>query len=174
MTDARFPERWLNDRRILRLPADDFRLFTFSLTWTVANRTDGRIYDDDLALIPGGDAGRPDRLVKAGLWERIADYWLITDFADTQTSRADLEVLDNARRRERAKKRRQRASRGTVPGDVPGDISGDSTRTGQARTGKDSTKERTGQEPADEDNWPDEYGVPLPPEPNDDGYEEPS
>ena len=49
MTDARFPERWLNDRRVLRLPDDAFRLFVLSLAWSVANQADGRIYD----LTPG-------------------------------------------------------------------------------------------------------------------------
>ena len=53
MTDARFPERWLNDRRVLRLPDDAFRLFVLSLAWSVANRTDGVLKDDDLPLIPG-------------------------------------------------------------------------------------------------------------------------
>jgi hypothetical protein len=52
MTDARFPERWLNDRRVLRLPDDAFRLFVLSLAWSVANQTDGRIYDEDQALVP--------------------------------------------------------------------------------------------------------------------------
>jgi hypothetical protein len=74
MTDARFPERWLNDRRVLRLPDDAFRLFVLSLAWSVANQTDGRIYDDDLALIPASSAGS-GQLAKSGLWERVADYW---------------------------------------------------------------------------------------------------
>jgi hypothetical protein len=39
MTDARFPERWLNDRRLLRLSDAAFRLFVISLTWSVSNRT---------------------------------------------------------------------------------------------------------------------------------------
>ena len=132
MTDARFPERWLNDRRVLRLPDDAFRLFVVSLAWSVANQTDGRIYDDDLTLIPASARGS-GQLAKAGLWERVADYWLITVFEETQTSRADMEVLANARRRQRDKMRRRRG--GTVPGHVPGHGSGDSTRTGQARTG---------------------------------------
>lgn len=132
MTDARFPERWLNDRRVLRLPDDAFRLFVLSLAWSVANQTDGRVYDDDLALIPASAAGS-GQLAKAGLWERVADYWLITVFEETQTTSADLQVLANARRRQRDKMRRRRG--GTVPGYVPGHSSGDSTRTGQDRPG---------------------------------------
>ena len=138
MTDARFPERWLNDRRVLRLPDDAFRLFILSLAWSVANQTDGRIYDEDLTLIPASASGS-GQLAKSGLWERVADYWLITVFEDTQTTRADLEALARGRRAERDKKRRQRAARSArpaaVPGDVPGDFTRDTPRTGQARTG---------------------------------------
>jgi hypothetical protein len=131
MTDARFPERWLNDRRVLRLPDDAFRLFVISLTWSVANQTDGRIYDDELTLIPASPAGS-GQLAKSGLWERVADYWLITVFEETQTTRADLEHLAGQRRKARDRKRRERARR-RVPRDVPRDVTGDSTRTGQAR-----------------------------------------
>lgn len=139
MTDARFPERWLNDRRVLRLPDDAFRLFVISLAWSVANRTDGRIYEDELPLIPASPAGS-GQLAKAGLWERIADYWLITVFDDTQTTRADLEHLERQRRKARDRKRRERARRAgrspaDVTRDVPRDATKDSTRTGQARTG---------------------------------------
>jgi hypothetical protein len=137
MTDARFPERWLNDRRIMRLPNDAFRLFVVSLAWSVANRTDGRIYDDKLALMPASTSG-VGQLAKCGLWERIADYWLITVFEETQTTSADLEHLDHQRRKARDKKRRQRAN-ARAPRDVLGDVTRDvppySTRTGQARTG---------------------------------------
>jgi hypothetical protein len=135
MTDARFPERWLNDRRVLRLPDDAFRLFVLSLAWSVANQTDGRIYDDDLALIPASPAGS-GQLAKSGLWERVADYWLITVFEETQTTRADLEHLAVQRRKARDRKRRERARRARpVTQDVTRDVPEDSTRTGQARTG---------------------------------------
>lgn len=146
MTDARFPERWLNDRRVLRLSDEAFRLFALSLAWSVANRTDGRIYDDDLALIPASAAGSGP-LAKAGLWQRVADYWQIAEFEETQTTRDDLEALARGRRAQRDKKRRQRAAKAAreaaeaaraaaaVPGDVPGDVTRDTPRTGQARTG---------------------------------------
>jgi hypothetical protein len=144
MTDARFPERWLNDRRILRLPDDAFRLFVTSLAWSVANRTDGRIYDDDLGLVPASPGGS-GQLAKAGLWERVADCWQITVFEETQTSRNQLAAAANARRADREKHRRQRAHKAgnhafcgnrpctRVPGDSPGEVPGDNTRTGQAR-----------------------------------------
>ena len=138
MTDARFPERWLNDRRVLRLPDDAFRLFVLSLAWSVANRTDGRLYDDDLALIPAS-AGGSGQLAKSGLWERVTDYWLITVFEDTQTTRDDLDTLARGRRAQRDRKRRQRAAKAAraaaVPGTVPGDVARDTPRPGQARPG---------------------------------------
>lgn len=151
VTDARFPERWLNDRRVLRLSDSAFRLFVIANVWAVSNRTDGELHEDDLGLIPSVDTAYADELAKVGLWEKIADRWLIADFCNVQTSKHDLEVLENARRRDREKKARQRARpdgirtesagtkqvTGTVhrerpPGQSPGTTQ---ERTGQARTG---------------------------------------
>jgi hypothetical protein len=148
MTDARFPERWLNDRRILRLPDDAFRLFVNALLWSVANKTDGVLYDDDLQLIPGGrpvEIGAdllpvpgPERhLAKAGLWERVADYWQVCDFADTQSSRDELDALAARRRADRKRKaaeRKRSASRDTSR-DRSRDRPAERVRTGQDRTG---------------------------------------
>jgi hypothetical protein len=65
VTDARFPERWLNNRRVLRLSDRAFRLFVISLTWSVSNRTDGELYDDDdLLLIPRVDLAAASRLTR--------------------------------------------------------------------------------------------------------------
>jgi hypothetical protein len=140
MTDARFPERWLNDRRLLRLSDAAFRLFAVSLTWSVSNRTDGELDASDLALMPGIDPTAAGELVKAGLWmaggspSPTAAPWLIIEFASTQTSSSELQILTNARRREREKKRRQRAR---LLGDVPGEVSPGTApdRPGQARPG---------------------------------------
>jgi hypothetical protein len=41
VTDARFPDRWLSDKRIQRLSDGHFRSFITSLVWSVTNRTDG-------------------------------------------------------------------------------------------------------------------------------------
>ena len=148
MTDARFPERWLNDRRIMRLPDDLFRLFVVSLAWSVANRTDGYLYDDDLAAIPGATRQRALALQDSGLWRYVFDGfaatpegahgWLIDEFEETQTTKADLTALDQARKKARDKKRGQRAN--AAKRDVPGDVPRDSTRTGQARTGSTKTE----------------------------------
>lgn len=148
MTDARIPERWLNDRRLLRLSDPGFRLFVMSLMWSVSNRTDGMVYDDDLPLMPTVDAARAPELAKYGVWVRERDFWVIADYAGTQTSAHDLEVLENARRREREKKRRQRARAAPdVPGDSP---EARSPGTAQDRTGQ----ARTGSSTASGDSWP--------------------
>lgn len=150
MTDARFPERWLNDRRVLRLSDAAHRLFVVALAWSVSNRTDGVIDDEDLRLIPGVDTARAHELGQAELWDRYPDHWLIVDYDATQTTRDQLDRLDRIRRAEREKKARQRerkAGREAVdlvdegeggdsppalsPGTVPGD------RTGEDRQGKD-------------------------------------
>jgi hypothetical protein len=104
-----------------------------SLAWSVANRTDGRIYDEDLALIPAS-ASRSGQLAKSGLWAGVAYYWQIAEFEETQTTRADLAHLDGQRRKARDRKRAERARR--VPHDVAGDVTSDSTRTGQDRRTK--------------------------------------
>lgn len=147
MTDARFPERWINDRRIRLLSDQAFRLFVYSLVWSVANRTDGAIHDDDLPLIPDIDQAKADELIKQKLWKRDADRWLIADYEDTQTSADDLDRLAGMRRaaRERQRKHRDGMSRDshviesglstldTVSRDSHVDNSRDTTRTGQDR-----------------------------------------
>lgn len=158
MTDARIPERWLTDRRILRLDAESYRAFFMSLTWAVSNRTDGVIEPEDLALIPHFAEGSARALVKAGLWTVRECGWHICDYATTQTTREQLDQLFAARARERERKARQRAAKragGTdVPGDVPGDVPPDCT--GKARQGKD----RQGQEEQpDDENEPGHNGA---------------
>ncbi len=121
MTDARFPERWLNDRRVARLSDGAFRTFVTTLTWSVANRTDGVVELDDLDFIHGADRRHVQGLVSSGLWSRTAkDIFLITVFKETQTSRHEMEVLEHLRKREREKKARQRARGGSEDDVSPG------------------------------------------------------
>lgn len=153
MTDARFPERWLNDRRIIRLTDSAFRTFVLGMTWAVANRSDGYVSSDDLDLVHGAKAADADELVKASLWSRADDagYW-IEDFTKVQTSAAQLDGLEHrkAQDRARAKKYREK-SRGTEPDPDPSssrDGSRDSSRDdiGQARTGQAGQDRRFEQE----------------------------
>jgi hypothetical protein len=147
VTDARIPERWLLDRRIDRLNDRDHRAFINSLVWSVSNRTDGVIEERDFALIPHFARESVGRLVSAELWEVVTRHgeiaWHIVDFKKTQSSRDELEVLENVRAAERQKKRRQRARKAAASAAVPGDVPGDSTGghvpgdcTGKARTGQ--------------------------------------
>ena len=148
MTDARFPDRWLNDKRVVRLSDSAFRTFVTTLAWSVSNRTDGILERDDLELVRGANERDVSPLVASGLWRISGDDLLITDFDGTQTSRSQHEVLDNLRRRDRDKKARQRAKRdpaspsseqfpGTAsPGNFPRD------RTGQDRQDRTGKKDR--------------------------------
>jgi N6-adenosine-specific RNA methylase IME4 len=126
MTDARLPERWLNDRRILRLPDDAFRLHITGLVWCVANRSEGVIFDDDLELLPRVRPAAAAHLAQAGLWTREEDggYWLIGDFEETQTTKAQLEHLDRKRHLDRERQRRKRERDAAVPRDVTRDDRG--------------------------------------------------
>lgn len=143
MTDARFPDRWLSDRRLQRLSDSHFRAFITSLAWSVSNRTDGVIEPDDLALIPNFPLATVKPLIEAELWLPQRSGWLIADYAVTQTTSAQLIANEQQRVREREKKARQRAAKrsaatcgdAAVPGDRPGDVPGDNP--GEDRTGKD-------------------------------------
>lgn len=114
MTDMRYPERWLNDRRIERLSDPGHRLFVVAMTWSVGNRTDGVITDEDLAWL--GTSKRLDttcsgELTAAGLWirEPDGDSWLMADFEETQTTRAQLEGAAQGRSSDAERKRKSRA-----------------------------------------------------------------
>lgn len=130
MVDARMPEKYLVDRRVMRLSDSAFRAFVVLTMWSVSNRTDGQIAADDLPLIPRVDASQVAEVVAAGLATATGDGWALVDYIATQTSRSELEILENNRRREREKKARQR---GNVPREVPGDVSPGTAQARQAR-----------------------------------------
>lgn len=139
MTDARFPDRWLNDRRLSRLSDADFRSFVTALTWSVSNRTDGRIEADDLALIPGFREQSIAGLTSAGVWTYEADCWQIEEFSTTQTSKTQLEGLDHKRHQDRERQARKRArDQGQEP-PPSRDSRPDVTRDTKARPGQAST-----------------------------------
>lgn len=114
--DSRFPTYYLNDRRVLRLPPEHFRLFVLANAWAVSNMTDGAVTREDLYLIPFADESGPDMLVQQGLWAPAPDGWVISDFLKIQTSAAKLEAaLENRREADRVRQRRKRE------GDKPSD-----------------------------------------------------
>ncbi|MCU1612629.1 MAG: hypothetical protein JWO98_169 [Frankiales bacterium] len=111
MVDARFPERWLNDRRFLRLSAEAYRAFAMVLMWTVSNRTDGALDRADVPLIPRVDDETVRELLRAGLLEEQDGVLKVTEFRDTQTSREQLEAAAKNRRRDAVRKREHRSSK---------------------------------------------------------------
>ncbi len=121
MTDARLPERWIMDRRVLLTSPQAWRLYTFGLMYAVTNRSDGLLAADDLALIPAVDPKYAAELMQLGLWEDFGQgAILITDFKSSQSSRDELDQLERIRAADREKKRRKRLSPGQSPGPSPG------------------------------------------------------
>jgi hypothetical protein len=136
MTDARFPERWLNDRRLQMTPPSAYRLFGNGLMWSVANRTDGHIQASCFPLIPHACEADAKELERVSLWlDDGHGGWVIAGFEETQTTAADLAHLAEQRRKNRDRQRRHRdKSR-----DIPRDVTCDSSRTGQDRPGDTRT-----------------------------------
>lgn len=147
VTDARFPERWLNDRRVMLLDPVDFRAFVLSLAWSTANRSDGVITAGDLPLMSWLTPDSPGRLVAARVWSSLDNGWLIDGFADTQTTSAELDGAANARRKDAERQRRNRQHLRDVSAGHPGihpdvhpdvrrDVHPESSRPGQDRPGQ--------------------------------------
>jgi hypothetical protein len=164
VTDARFPSRWMGDRRFLKASPDALLLYQFAMWYAVANRTDGLIEDDDLPLLARGDARYAPELEKVGLWRREAGGWLIVDYADTQTPKAQLEALDVRRRSDRERSQRYRDNRkgSKESRDSSRDDKGQD-RPGQARKGFDVGSDVN--KPVADDDWPEPtpVGAGLPP-----------
>jgi hypothetical protein len=89
------------DRRIARLSDVEFRAWCMAMLWSVSNRTDGVIEVQDVDLVPTLDATIAGALTAAGMLEATGNGWLLRDFEATQTSRSELETLENVRRRDR-------------------------------------------------------------------------
>jgi hypothetical protein len=109
--DSRFPTHYMTDRRVVRASPEQFRLFVFATAWAVSNMTDGHIDQEDLPLIPFASTPLAEGLVKADLWAPTERGWVITDFAKTQTSAAQIEAALLNRRKldaERQKKKYER------------------------------------------------------------------
>ena len=111
MTDTRIPDRWLIDRRMSRLTDRGFRAFISALVWSVTSRTDGHIEPEDLHLIPGFANCAEDELLAAGVLVPDGTGWLISEFAETQTSKAELDALSKAREANRIRQANWRANR---------------------------------------------------------------
>lgn len=161
MTDARFPDRWLTDRRVLRLSDRAFRLFVTSLAWSASNRTDGQLDAGDLELLPGAaDEVTCQALVGAELWASEGDGYVIVDYAATQTTAAQLAASERKRVLDRERQARHRAGQAQSPvtRDVTRDIRATTKdRTGQDRTGREVSKSSSAF--TDDDYEPAHFGV---------------
>jgi hypothetical protein len=132
MTDARFPERWLNDRRVQQLSSEAFVAFANALMWSVSNRTDGVIRFADLELIPRCKSADADELAEAGLLKRRSNGWLIAVYAATQRSRKQLENQDKYLAREAERKANKRAAERLSRADGRADARADCLGQGRA------------------------------------------
>jgi hypothetical protein len=130
--------------------------------WSVANKTDGVISDDEFDLIPDYDPESTPVLLEAGLLVR-GQSWLLVDFEETQTSRKRLEATSRSRSRKREYDRnRMRAkraegksadhkdSRNDVADDIADDIASESRHVsvGQDRTGACKRTDIPSEQPA--------------------------
>jgi hypothetical protein len=141
--DARFPERWLSDARLQRVPPSAYRLHGNALMWSVSNRTDGHVPSWALPLIPHGNETDAKELTGARLWEATSDGWRIVDYLDTQSSRDQLDALTARRRSDKERKAAERKRRSeAASADESRDRPAERSRQGQARQGQD--RARTG------------------------------
>lgn len=136
VTDARLPERWLNDRRMARLSDGDWRAFTSVLMWSVSNRTDGVIHPEDVELIPRFDVDRAGRLVSADILVNLTEGWLINEFVTTQTTAKKLASADLARVRHRETQHRYTERKAAEHQEPAGQVEVTGQDTGQARPGQ--------------------------------------
>jgi hypothetical protein len=148
MTDARYPDRWLNDKRVTRLTDRAYRAFVCALAWSVSNETDGIIEPADLPMIPGFAACCEDELVASGLWAESECRWVITVFEDTQTSAAEHQALRTARAKNKARQARWRAGK-SASRNVTNDVTNNATLPVEKQV---TTQARLGQASPDLDN----------------------
>lgn len=123
--DSRFPTHYMTDRRVVRATPEQFRLFVFATAWAVSNMTDGHIDREDLPLIPFAGIPLAEGLVKADLWTPTEKGWLISDFAKTQSSAAQIEAALMNRRKsdaERQRKKYERDKEKGTPSPDPDDL----------------------------------------------------
>lgn len=147
MTDARFPERWLNDRRFSRLSGDQRWGFMAIMAWSVSNRTEGVVTFDDVADIRWLNPDDMPVYVNVGLCAEVDEGWLIVDFQSTQTTRKELERQDRNRVKDRIRQQNWRANNAAVQSKVTRDnmhhVTRDEARDvtsnglGEARLGED-------------------------------------
>lgn len=110
--DTRIRQSILTDPRFIAdISAEEFRAYWLLMVWVVGRISDGAFSRRRaLATIPLLTADHLDTLVGAGLIEAHGDDCLMVDFEQWQTSRAELEKLDQRREQTRVRVAKHRAA----------------------------------------------------------------
>jgi hypothetical protein len=100
--DSLYDHPKLNDLGRWRLPC--IGLYTLAISWSNRFLTDGHIPTDQVKRL-GGTPLFAEQLVRAGLWDKVADGYRVHDFLDFNPSRREVE---DGRKAARERMRRQR------------------------------------------------------------------
>lgn len=111
---VRLDDRFPTHRKVALLSDRAFRLHVSALCWASENLTEGAILDRELAVIARvrGAKTAAKELEAAGLWDRIADGWVIHDYLEYNPDRAKVKAARDANAaRQQAWRDRKRAER---------------------------------------------------------------
>ena len=100
--DSLYDHPKLNDLGRYRLQC--IGLWTVAISWANRYLTDGHIPTDQVKRL-GGSTALADHLVRAGLWQKVADGYRVHDFLEFNASRREVEA-GRAAARERMRKKR--------------------------------------------------------------------
>jgi len=106
---ARFDDTFPAHRKVRRLSDGAFRLHVTAVCFSSHDLTDGLITHEDLeelTAIKQADK-RVNELVLRGVWEPVADGWIIHDYLDYNPSRKQV-MADRSAARERQQRARER------------------------------------------------------------------
>ncbi|WP_405184233.1 hypothetical protein [Streptomyces albidoflavus] len=112
---VRVDDRFPSHRKVALLSDRAFRLYVSALCWCSENLTEGRILDRELPLVAprmrGAKRAAAD-LEEVGLWDRIADGWMVHDYLEYNPDRARVKAEREANAaRQKAYRDRKRAER---------------------------------------------------------------
>jgi hypothetical protein len=111
---VRLDDRFPSHRKVALLNDRAFRLYVSGLCWVSENLTEGKILDRELTVISRirGPKAAAAELVDAGLWERVADGYVIHDYLEYNPDRARVKADREANAaRQKAFRERKRAER---------------------------------------------------------------
>lgn len=97
MTWVRLDDGFLDHPKFLKAGPLAGYLAICAIAWSGRNLTDGHIPEEQLPRLINLEGLRvkpkdlADKLVKIGLWDRTEEGWLVHDFHEYQSSRAEVE-----------------------------------------------------------------------------------